>query len=391
MDSVRTWAERDGIVQAAPSPAASAAHAPARTSLLAKIASVVIGSSGRVGSAPAGGTSEGKDPDLTFAMQRVLAVGAQLDALRDCNFCGKTVIADDDDVDGAEDEADDGEDDGDDGDDEEDDEKTKVNGTAVASLLEFEGEMKGSVDKFESGVHPHGKKWWRYRYEYTLVESLVLACSVMFLYVVMWILAGVSFFDKFKFYNIGLTHRLYRYAWGYFLFHSAALMVMVTLAYMLYMPWGEHNIFDYCAKHFHAMVDGRANVPFLGYSWLLMVLDVQFQLFVTFTLYAFFILCVTRSFARAMDDWRALGDNDIATRSARLPINDYHFKDFHDIMTHRVSKSPTFARLFETLRLRYRAVDGIDSHRQQGYNDFKLHLYFTTPFAKRSSIWSKSH
>merc|ERR1719409_1550754 len=211
-------------------------------------------------------------------MRQVLETAQKLDALRDCRFCGKNVHADDDDTDdGAGDDGDDdGADDGETGDDDDEEDMT-VNGTAVASLLEFEGGMKASVQKFEKGVHPHGRKWWRYRYEYTLVESIVLAFSVMFLYLVMWVLAGVSFFDKFKFYNIGITHRLYRYAWGYFLFHAAALMVMVTLAYMLYMPWGEYNIFDFSAKVFHRAVDGRANVPYLGYSWLLMVLDVQFQ------------------------------------------------------------------------------------------------------------------
>jgi len=320
---------------------------------------------------------------LTFAMQKVLGVGAQLDALSDSNFCGKAPRVADDDDDGTDDEADDGAADDDEADDgAADDEEPKVNGTAVASLLEFEGSMNGAVGKFESGVHPHGKKWWRYRYEYTLVESLVLAFSVMFLYMVMWILAGVSFFDKFKFYNIGITYRLFRYAWGYFLFHAAALMIMVTLAYMLYMPWGPDNIFDYSAKEFHEFVDGRANVPYLGYSWLLMVLDVQFQLFCCFGLYALFIVCVTKSFARALEDWRAIGDNEMSTRTARLPINDYHYKDFHDVLTHRINKNPNFVRLFSELRLRYRAIDGVDSQRQAGFNDFKLHLYFTDSFGK---------
>jgi len=380
LDSVKTWAEHDGIVAATP---AQGHPAPHTASLFAKGMSLVLGRH-YTHNAAAGGTSEAKDPDLTFAVQGVLAVGAKLNALRNCAFCGAPPAAADldDDVDDGTDDAEDDKDD-DLGDNETDaDEDVKVNGTAVAGVLEFDAEMDGATTKFQKNVHPSGNKWWRYRYEYTLVESLVLAFSVMFLYLVMWVLSGVSFFDKFKFYNIGITARLFRYAWGYLMFHAAALMIMVTLAYMLYMPWGDENIFDYFATWFHKQVDGRANVPFKGYSWLLMVLDVQFQLFVTFALYALFIVFVTQSFARALDDWKAISDNEIATRSARLPINDYHYTDFHDILTHRVKKSNTFVALFGELRLRYRAVQGVDSQRQPNFNDFKLHLYLTDSFGK---------
>merc|ERR1719329_2054709 len=126
----------------------------------------------------------------------------------------------------------------------------------MISLLEFESEMAVAVDKFEKGVHPHGNKWWRYRYEYTIAEALVLAAFIIILYFVMWVLAGVSFFGKYVFFQIGLTNRLYRYAWGYFVFHAASLMVMVTVVYMLYMPWGKYNPYDVVAKKLHEIVDG---------------------------------------------------------------------------------------------------------------------------------------
>merc|ERR1719487_1697990 len=60
-----------------------------------------------------------------------------------------------------------------------------VNYTAIGELLDWEFEMEKEVDKFDKDVHPHGFKWWRYRYEYTLIESLVLAFSVMVKYIVM--------------------------------------------------------------------------------------------------------------------------------------------------------------------------------------------------------------
>merc|ERR1719235_1795308 len=85
---------------------------------------------------------------------------------------------------------------------------------------------------------------------------------------------------------------------------------MVTLSYMWYMPWGKDNIFNWFAREFHDWVDGRANVPFLGYSWLYMFLDVQFQLFATFSLYALFILMVVHNFEEALRCLKRLSDDE---------------------------------------------------------------------------------
>jgi len=394
IDAIKKFAEHDGIVPGS----APAAPAPAERNSRAKSLLLATLASGQFLARIAGhgnaneGTSEAKDPDLSFAVVKILKVGSQLEGLRDSSFCGKLkngVIEEEDD----DDDDDDSEEDfaGDSSDavaGRNDDESVEVNGTAIAALLNFDQHMVGAVDGFEKGVHPHGKKWWRYRYEYTLIESYVLAVSVLLLYLVMYLLHGVSFFDKFKFYNVGLTSRLYRYAWGYFVFHAAALMVMVTVAYMIYMPWGKYNLFDYLAPWFREVIDTMfpgANVPYLGYSWLVMVLDVQFQLFVCFTMYALFIVLVTRNFARALDDWKAFSVNAATSGDAsarRLPINDYHYKDFFEIMTHRVRSEPSFHQVFGDVRLRFRAVEGIDSHRQSGFNDFQLHLYFTDNFGK---------
>jgi len=425
IEAVRTWAERDGI--AAPRTSQQGSRTQS-TSLLATMARIV---KVRV---TAGTTSEETDPDLTFAMQRVLAVGQQLEALRHDSFCARPPTADDDDDDDDDDEDEDeespaaapaaapasaipaahqnstgsqvrvgnasssaaglhsgdsssatglhsGDHDHDHGDDTEDEEPEQpdVNGSAVTSLLAFDEDMKGAVDKFETGVHPHGKKWWRYRYEYTLVESFVLAFSVVFLFFVMWLLHGVSFFGKFKFYNIGVPARLNRYAWGYFVFHAAALMVMVCLAYMLYMPWGKNNIFDVCAKALHGFIDGRANVPILGKSWLFMALDVQFQLFACFAFYGMFICFVIVNFQRALDDWKALSDDDESGNM--LPINVELYNTFNNILSHRVRKSASLHQAFKQMKLRLANVDGLDRY-EEGWTDFSLHLYLTDSLGK---------
>jgi len=167
-------------------------------------------------------------------LKKVMTMGKKLDVLLEAGkFCSKGPEEDDDDDDPIEedlkkDPTDDWS--SDDEDDEEEDEVpvTKVNERAVMNLLEWEGDMKQAVNNFETEVHPHGYKWWRYRYEYTVVESIVLAFSVLVLYLTMWLLHGVSFHGVHKFYKTGLPQRFYRYAWVYFMFNAAALMVMVT-------------------------------------------------------------------------------------------------------------------------------------------------------------------
>jgi len=387
VDSIKAWAQHDGIVaptvgQQGTKPPASRATGVSLLSTFSKIRAASTNP----------GTSQEKDPDLTFAVQRVLTMSAGLDALRNGMFCGKVAPEDDED------------DDDDDEDDvpspapapgpavaavaavEEIEEVPVVNASAMTSLLVFQDDMKSAVDNFESSVHPHGNKWWRYRYEYTFVESFVVAFSVILLYGVMYLLHGVSFFGKFKFYNIGVTSRLYRYAWGYFVFHAAALMLMVTSAYFLYMPWGDSNIFDIGAKALHTAVDGRANLPILGHSWLIMVLDVQFQLFVCFAIYGLFIFFVIRNFQRALDDWKAIADEEVDKVPNRRLVPSFIdnadlYTSFGDILLHRVQVSEPLQDAFRQARLRLPGVDTLDNP-SDDWHDFSLHLYLTDALGK---------
>jgi len=241
--------------------------------------------------------------------------------------------------------------------------------------------MDNAVKKFEKDVHPHGYKWWRYRYEYTVVESLVLAFSVCCMYCTMWLLHGVSFFQIHKFYKTGITQRLQRYAWGYLVFHAASLMIMVTCAYILYIPWGKSNIFDWFAEAFHGFVNGRANVPFVGYSWLYMVLDVQFQLFGCFALYSLFVIVVANNYKRALEDWKALSEGDASVESSCKPANVHEYRCLEELMKKRVRNTPEYRQLFHELKLRLPGVEGLDKA-LPGWNDFKLHLYLTDGLGK---------
>jgi len=339
-------------------------------------------------------SAEAKDPDLVFAMQGVLKMGKKLDCLlKEGDFCIK--------IKNEEEEDDDDPVEADlhkdptkvwtsDWKEEEDEEEevelaapiVKVNDTAVMELLEWDTDMNQAVTKFETQVHPHGYKWWRYRYEYTVVESLVLAWSVMVLYLTMWLLHLVSFSQIHKFYKTGLPPLFYRYAWVYLVFHAAALMCMVTTAYMLYIPWGKQNIFNWFAEATHDFAGDDVNVPFLGYSWLYMFLDVTFQLFVCFCLYSLFIVMVASNFITALQEWKALDSrNGQDTPRGSTYSNVAIYRNLDSILKRRVRNTPAYKQMFLDLKLRLPGVDGLDEQ-LPGWHEFKLHLYLTEGLGK---------
>jgi hypothetical protein len=333
--------------------------------------------------------AEAKDPDLVFSLKGVMKMGKKLEHLLKLGaFCNKGPAPEDDDDDSIEEDLNknpekdwvsDEQEDDEDEEEEEDPTITRVNETAVYDLMNWESELKAAVSDFETNVHPHGYKWWRYRYEYTVIESFVLAFSVMVLYLTMWLLHGVSFSQIHKFYKTGLPQRFYRYAWVYLVFHAASLMVMVTVAYMLYVPWGEQNIFNMFAEAFHDYVNGHANVPYLGYSWLYMVLDVQFQLFVCFSLYSLFITMVVTNYMQALREWKSLSEEqDIPAMSN---TNVAFYRHMEAIMKKRIRNTPAYKQIFKDLKLRCSGVEGLDVT-LPGWHDFRLHLYLTDGLGK---------
>jgi len=340
---------------------------------------------------------EFKDPDLVLSLKSVLAMGQKLKALLDQNtFCSYAVGDDDDGArgllddlkknkNGASDDDDNGDGEGDD-DDGSDDNDAEVNATAITELLEYDSELKQSIDKFETGVHPHGYKWWRYRYEYSLVESFVLAWSVMLMYFLQMLFFGASFFHVHRFYKTGRPVRNYRYSFLYWVFHAACSCVMVFTAYMLYVPWGKDNPFDVFATAFHDFVDERFHVPYLGYSWLFMVLDVQFQMFMTYCLYALFTIMVVNNYVAALVDWKQIDDGQEAVN----PINRKLYDHCLEVIQHRTGVRPgenkeALQDIFKSEGLRLEGVkelEVLDYGDDKGAHNFKIHLYLTDGLGK---------
>mmetsp|Transcript_36005 Transcript_36005/g.57520 ORF Transcript_36005/g.57520 Transcript_36005/m.57520 type:complete len:967 (+) Transcript_36005:90-2990(+) len=384
---------------------------------------------------------EASDPDLTFSLKSVLKLGTQLDVmLADSSFCTKVVQDDAEDKEDEEEEEESDDADGDedkdkrrkededsdvkdkkkrarsrlredtDDEDEEGDENIAIkeqrvveaNVTAIIKLLEFDNELQLAVDDFETQVHPHGVKWWRYRYEYTIIESFVLAYTVLILFIIKAFVFGPSFFQVHRFYRTGIQAKLYQYAFVYFVFQAACVWIMVLTAYVLYMPWGENNIFNVCAKALHQFVGDAFRVPYLGSSWLFLILDVQFQLFATYCLYSGFVCMVARTYTRALQDWKDLDNGSEAQSVSNKALYD----KFSQILIMRVQTSKSYLDLFRQSKLRLAGVKELadeekkDSARMSGVSgeqeesdeelsdqseqwfDFKLHLYLTEGLGK---------
>jgi len=322
---------------------------------------------------------EANDPDLAITVKGILKMGDKLDEmLKKAQFCNQEPEDDDDDDETEGDLAKEPDAIFEDADAADEAEGPEINETGIMALLDWSDNLKGAVNDFETKVHPHGYKWWRYRYEYTIVESFVLAFSVMVLYLTMWLLHGVSFFNVHKFYRTGLLHRLYRYAYVYFVFHAAALMIMVCLGYMLYVPWGKKNIFNWFAEATHDFIDGEINVPYLGYSWLFMVLDIQFQLFVTFAIYAVFLCIIVQHFTKSLQDWKDMDDDsgDVPT-NIRSMNNVALYRALDEIIVRKVRNNMAFQQYFSDYQLRLKGVDGLGA-----VYEFKLHVYLTEALGK---------
>lgn len=333
------------------------------------------------------------DPDLAMSLKSVMKLGTKLHTILDGNdLCTPTSKVDHDndkdETDSAsqneEENALEGKQSGQIG-----TKEMKPNLFAINEFLEIDGEMNQAIDNFETQVHPHGTKWWRYRFEYTILESVVFAISVVVLYLLKLFIFGLSYFQEHRFYKTGRTQNIYRYSFLYVILQAACVWLVVAFAYLLYIPWGEKNVLNLCATAFHSFVDGAFNVPYMGYSWLYLVLDIQIQLFATYCLYAVFLYFVSRNYIAALEDWKAIDistsmDGGLQSKSA---ANEFLYTRFAEVIRLRVENTPSLKASFRKppVRLRMDGVSGLDKKTQGdggGSCDFKLHLYLTEGLGK---------
>jgi hypothetical protein len=325
---------------------------------------------------------EARDPELVWSVRSMLKVGEKLDYLlashKFCTYASED--DDDDDDDDDEDEDDISEDlkkdpasDWDD-DDDSDDEETQINATAILELIRWEEEMMSTVNHFETKVHPSGfwEKWWRYRFEYCIVESFVFFYSVLLSYVLKWCIGG-RMFQTLKFYKTGQPRKLYGYAMIYWMFRSASCCIALAIAYGLYVPWGEHSLFQWWAELVRYLVDGAINVPYNGRGFMYLTMDVQFQIFATFCAYTLFITMLARHYSQALEDWKqiSIGGSSSSASNAAL------YAKLDVIMRDRLRHNAEYRQDLIKYKIK---MEGEETG--AGWATFKLHLYLTDAIGK---------
>jgi hypothetical protein len=158
---------------------------------------------------------------------------------------------------------------------------------------------------------------------------------------------------------------------------------MVFTAYMLYVPWGKDNLFNVFAKAFHDFVGESFHVPYLGYSWLFMVLDVQFQMFMTYCLYALSTVFIVNNYVEALVDWKHLDEGH--EEDVSNPINKRLFENVQEVILHRTGTRPGARKealqdLFNGEGVRLEGVKELEAMHygdEKGLHNFKVHLYLT--------------
>merc|ERR1719329_727348 len=95
--------------------------------------------------------------------------------------------------------------------------------------------MRKDTDKFEEKVVPAGKKWWRYRWEYSMVEAVLMSllCLLAFLWegahwwVKRWVIRASERSPLFiKAYHASSLYG----SWSRFMFGEMFVMLLVVLS-----------------------------------------------------------------------------------------------------------------------------------------------------------------
>jgi len=132
---------------------------------------------------------------------------------------------------------------------------------------------------------------------------------------------------------------------------------------------------------------------------LYLVLDIQFQLFVMYTLYTAFIYCVVRNYNQALEDWKNL---DSGLGQAKYEVNADLFQRLTECMKERIRNSDLVLKQFcdaklymkdvkklmekvdadqdttlRSPRLSFGSHKKAEGEKEEDWELFKLHVYLT--------------
>jgi len=169
---------------------------------------------------------------------------------------------------------------------------------------EVETELKmvsKETETLDSGVHPNGNKWWRYRYEHSFVEALLMIfiSILMLLYVRLFNCLRHEVYVKS---NMRATAGTLYTLWLEF----ASLQMLACLVVFLTIWLMDHlHMFDLLAMHFHG---GEAmRLPHAGLQYRQLAFDICTCVIMALLFYFILMFSVVHSAMNKMRKW-ALSD-----------------------------------------------------------------------------------
>merc|ERR1719420_2041570 len=97
--------------------------------------------------------------------------------------------------------------------------------------------MDDAMADLETRVHPHGEKWWRYRYQYSILEGFLLVPIFILVWIVVRTLRMMLVRCKAlaKHTNqLSSLWMMYKYAGVSFVLYMAACVLVLAFFYTLY-------------------------------------------------------------------------------------------------------------------------------------------------------------
>lgn len=199
----------------------------------------------------------------------------------------------------------------------------KANMIQLARLTNWTSDMDKAVHGIETKVHPTGKKWWRYRYQYSFVESIFLIPCIAFLFLIHQLLTRIGFYVRMlnkhghvawltvhsHWSNKEPTPAFYKPVLTAFLFHVVGIAVTFFVIFRFIYHMG---FFDWFALQVRWLVGaddvskGSMAIPYVGENYYEHFTAVMSHLMWSIIIFCVLVTEIVRGFVLVVDRFRAL-------------------------------------------------------------------------------------
>lgn len=165
-------------------------------------------------------------------------------------------------------------------------------------------DVSKAMDGLDTGVHPHGEKWWRYRYEHAYVESTIM----VFVSLLMLFWERFYHFMRWRVYKVSnaqeydrITHGTMYISWLEFCAGELMTCLLVFLTCWLLGQMGAYGLFPVYLRE-----TGDLHLPNTGREYEVVALDVCVFFFFAIIFYYMLTLSIVFTATARLLDWAGL-------------------------------------------------------------------------------------